>query len=164
MSLPQREFLLGPSLKNYANYWGNERSPELGPVVQPSSFPLGFCSVAGGVKDLCKQSATEDLCPNDTAKSDPGQCGCNVPDTDSDGDGTADCIDKCPEDSNKIEPGNCGCGVIESLTCNSACSEQCSSAFLACKETPCNCLQVWTSCMEQCSAGFEQAAQACNAC
>jgi hypothetical protein len=34
-----------------------------------------------------------DLCPNDPSKMSPGQCGCGVPDTDSDGDGVADCAD-----------------------------------------------------------------------
>ncbi len=33
-----------------------------------------------------------DGCPADPAKTDPGQCGCDVADTDGDGDGTADCI------------------------------------------------------------------------
>jgi len=34
-----------------------------------------------------------DGCPNDPTKQNPGVCGCNAPDTDSDGDGAADCID-----------------------------------------------------------------------
>jgi hypothetical protein len=34
-----------------------------------------------------------------------------VPDIDSDGDGTADCVDGCPDDAGKTEPGVCGCGV-----------------------------------------------------
>lgn len=38
-----------------------------------------------GVGDVC------DGCPNDANKSEPGQCGCGNEDTDSDGDGTADC-------------------------------------------------------------------------
>ena len=42
-----------------------------------------------------------DLCPDDPAKSDPGLCGCGVPDTDSDGDGTPDCNDQCANDPNK---------------------------------------------------------------
>ncbi len=34
-----------------------------------------------------------DTCPNDSQKTEPGVCGCGVPDTDSDHDGTPDCID-----------------------------------------------------------------------
>ena len=52
-----------------------------------------------------------DGCPDDPLKTEPGICGCGVPDTDSDGDGTPDCDDLCPYDPNKITPGACGCGV-----------------------------------------------------
>lgn len=34
---------------------------------------------------------------------------CESP-TDTDGDGTIDCLDGCPNDSNKTSPGTCGCG------------------------------------------------------
>ncbi len=54
-----------------------------------------------------------DNCPNDPAKTEPGVCGCGVADTDSDNDGTADCLDNCPDDPAKIEPGICGCGVAD---------------------------------------------------
>lgn len=37
----------------------------------------------------------DDRCPDHPAKQDPGQCGCAVPDIDSDGDTVADCIDAC---------------------------------------------------------------------
>jgi len=37
----------------------------------------------------------------------------SIPDTDSDNDGSPDCIDLCPTDNNKIEPGLCGCGICD---------------------------------------------------
>ena len=40
-----------------------------------------------GVGDAC------DGCPSDPAKTAPGACGCGSPDTDSDADGTPDCVD-----------------------------------------------------------------------
>ena len=40
-------------------------------------------------------------------------CGCGVADTDSDGDGVADCNDECPSDPNKTSAGACGCGVAD---------------------------------------------------
>jgi hypothetical protein len=50
-----------------------------------------------------------DGCPNNPAKTSPGQCGCEVADTDSDGDGTANCNDGCPNNPAKTSPGQCGC-------------------------------------------------------
>jgi len=41
-----------------------------------------------------------DSCPEDGGKSDPGACGCGVPDVDTDEDGVADCVDNCPEVAN----------------------------------------------------------------
>jgi len=71
-----------------------------------------------------------DECPFDPDKMAPGQCGCGVPDTDSDGDGTADCIDDCPDDANKVSPGQCGCGEPDTdsdgdgtADCNDECPE-----------------------------------------
>ncbi|MFQ5424128.1 MAG: endonuclease I family protein [Phycisphaerae bacterium] len=61
----------------------------------------------------CLFSSNCDACPNDPLKTDPGICGCGVPDTDTDGDGTPDCNDLCPNDPNKIAPGSCGCGMPE---------------------------------------------------
>ena len=54
---------------------------------------------------------SNDNCPDDPDKTEPGICGCGTPDTDSDQDGTPDCNDNCPDDSNKTEPGICGCGT-----------------------------------------------------
>ena len=57
-----------------------------------------------------------DECPDDPDKAEPGECGCGVPDTDTDGDGTPDCNDDCPDDPDKAEPGDCGCGVPDTDT------------------------------------------------
>lgn len=58
-----------------------------------------------------------DQCPGDPSKDQPGICGCGVPDSDSDADGTADCEDECPSDPDKVLPGECGCNQEEG-TCS----------------------------------------------
>ncbi|MFH1723766.1 MAG: PKD domain-containing protein [Elusimicrobiota bacterium] len=64
-------------------------------------------------EDSTEITVVDDACPDDPDKTAPGACGCGVPDTDSDGDGTADCIDDCPADLGKTEPGICGCGAAD---------------------------------------------------
>ena len=58
-------------------------------------------------------AASGDSCPNDGTKTVPGACGCGTAETDSDSDGTPNCIDACPADSGKTAPGACGCGSPE---------------------------------------------------
>jgi len=76
------------------------------------SFPEDNCSDmdSDGICD------SEDDCPNDPNKGNPGICGCGVLDTDMDGDGIPDCLDQCPSDPNKTEPEQCGCGVADDDT------------------------------------------------
>lgn len=59
---------------------------------------------------------TPDECPGDAAKLVAGQCGCGNPDTDTDMDGFAVCIDGCPADGQKSAPGMCGCGAPDTDT------------------------------------------------
>jgi hypothetical protein len=43
---------------------------------------------------------SQDNCPNDPNKTQPGICGCGVADVDTDGDGIYDCNDNCPNIAN----------------------------------------------------------------
>jgi hypothetical protein len=74
-----------------------------------------------------------DLCPDDPVKTAPGECGCGVPDSDSDEDGTLDCNEGCASDPAKIAPGACGCGAVDddrdgdgTATCHDACPDDAS--------------------------------------
>ncbi len=61
-----------------------------------------------------------DYCPDNPEKMAPGVCGCAMPDTDLDENGTVDCLeieDLCPDDPEKTNPGQCGCGIPET-TCD----------------------------------------------
>lgn len=49
-----------------------------------------------------------DCCPDDDTKEMPGDCGCGMPDTDSDDDGTPDCMEMCPDDPLRTQEGACG--------------------------------------------------------
>ncbi|MCU0665442.1 MAG: hypothetical protein MUC50_24350, partial [Myxococcota bacterium] len=81
-------------------------------------------SILANCPKSCNKCST-DLCPNDPNKTQPGQCGCGTPDTDSDGDGTANCKDGCPSDPKKTAPGLCGCGKAEG-TCSTTCADNTS--------------------------------------
>jgi probable HAF family extracellular repeat protein len=50
-----------------------------------------------------------DNCPTDPAKLEPGVCGCNVADVDTDGDGALDCVDPCPADNPDDSDGDTVC-------------------------------------------------------
>lgn len=52
-----------------------------------------------------------DFCPNDPNKSEPGICGCGVPDIDSDNDGLADCLDNCLQFPNPDQEDADGDGI-----------------------------------------------------
>jgi len=68
--------------------------------------------------------------PGDPLKTAPGICGCGTPDTDSDTDGTADCVDGCPSDMGKTKPGICGCNAVDPSDLDAG-PAFCIRAFLA---------------------------------
>ena len=83
-----------------------------GAALPQSTLQLGQQFEAGDVRDYVIPDP-DDRCPADPNKYEPGQCGCGLADTDTDGDGVPDCIDECPADPLKATPGECGCGVAE---------------------------------------------------
>lgn len=60
------------------------------------------------VKYICRYNAS---CPQGSLKKVPGKCGCNTPDKDRDGDGSADCNDQCADEPTKMVEDACGCNV-----------------------------------------------------
>lgn len=54
-----------------------------------------------------------DNCPEDPNKTEPGICGCGIPDADTDTDGTPDCYDNCPNDSSDDIDGDSVCGYVD---------------------------------------------------
>eukprot|EP00808_Paulinella_micropora_P011522 g25188.t1 len=91
--------------------------------------PAVFISADGRSCLLTGYPNCTDLCPTNPNKIHPGDCGCNAPDVDSDGDQLVDCLDACPQDYTKTYlTGICPCGVpdIDSdgdfvLNCLEAC-------------------------------------------
>jgi hypothetical protein len=92
---------------------------------------------------VCEQVA--DLCPTDPAKTLPGICGCGVADTDSDSDGSANCIEACDTDPLKTAPGQCGCNVADTdsdadgvADCNDGCPSDGTKTIAPCSWAPDN--------------------------
>ncbi|MBN1873948.1 MAG: VWA domain-containing protein, partial [Anaerolineae bacterium] len=54
-----------------------------------------------------------DICPDDPDKIEPGDCGCGIPDVDSDGDGILDCEDSCWNDADNDADGDGVCGDMD---------------------------------------------------
>ena len=78
-----------PAIHSEITYFADTDGDRYGDPSAPQEFcqtapPTGF--VANAL----------DTCANDPLKTDPGTCGCGIPDTDDDGDGTIDCVDATP--------------------------------------------------------------------
>jgi hypothetical protein len=63
-----------------------------------------------------------DDCPNDPNKTNPGSCGCGVAETDTDGDGVADCVDNCPAVQNPDQADSNGNGIGDACDFKQVCS------------------------------------------
>ena len=70
-----------------------------------------FALLVGLALSGCVSNDEVKLCPDGALKEEPGICGCDVEDVDSDGDTIMDCIRLCPEGAKKTAPGVCGCDV-----------------------------------------------------
>lgn len=97
----------------------------------------------------CVDAGELDECPQDEDKTWPGECGCGIPDTDTDGDGTPDCSDECPEDADKTVPGECGCGSPDDDTDGDGvldCEDECPEDPQKTEEGNCGCGVAETDC------------------
>ncbi|MBK8807392.1 MAG: endo-1,4-beta-xylanase [Bacteroidales bacterium] len=66
---------------------------------------LMHCS--GYIEFVTEPVNTVDECPNDPNKTAPGTCGCGVADTDTDKDGTADCLDTDDDGDGIVDASDC---------------------------------------------------------
>jgi hypothetical protein len=82
-------------------------------TVEPQTAGDSGGGFGGGGSGGGQPPPPVDSCPTDPEKLEPGLCGCNTPDVDTDSDGMVDCLDDCPADADKVSPGICGCGVDE---------------------------------------------------
>lgn len=112
---------------NGAQFWEASTSSSVNGLFEswgsgePGLSDCGQIVTAGTWRDQdCAQNGfgfvcetVVDHCGLDLTKYEPGQCGCGVPDTDGDQDGTPNCLDDCPTDANKVQPLLCGCGQPE---------------------------------------------------
>jgi hypothetical protein len=92
--------------------------PITGDLLVSNYHSDDVCRIRGFLPPSCFEDADgdgatncDDGCPDDGNKTQPGICGCGVPDDDTDGDGTPGCFDQCPDDPAKIAAGICGCGA-----------------------------------------------------
>jgi hypothetical protein len=104
-------------------------APDVGLGGETLVFKVTVTDVDGlESADTTKVDVSNDDCPSDPNKTEPGVCGCGIADTDTDLDGTPDCNDNCSNDPNKTEPGICGCGISDTdgdgdgtVDCNDGC-------------------------------------------
>jgi hypothetical protein len=94
--------------------WGYNGNGQLGignnTNTNSPSGPIDFgCSV--------------DNCPDDPNKTEPGDCGCGIPDTDTDADGIPDCNDNCPLVANIGQADGDGDGIGDACDSVAICAD-----------------------------------------
>ncbi len=98
--------LTGAGTYNYAEVATVTATTDSGSVFEgwsgPDAAECHFGSVNMTEDKSCHATFALDNCPSDPLKTEPGACGCGVPDSDADSDGTPDCID--PDDDNDGTP------------------------------------------------------------
>lgn len=89
------------------NYWGTTDENAISARIWDADYDFNLADV----DFLPILNWPEPGAPKlDPQMLEPMTCGCGVANTDTDGDGFADCNDSCPKDSTKQAIGQCGCG------------------------------------------------------
>lgn len=107
-----------PQLKSLSALTSLTRTPTFQVADNPVLDSCNVAAIAAQAAANCSGCTNNgpcpppDLCPSDPQKLEPGICGCGVSDRDSDGDGSADCVDACPLDATGDSDGD---GICDSL-------------------------------------------------
>lgn len=92
----------------YSRRFDDDNSVEIGAVL----YERYVDPLSGAGKAVLKITTRHlDQCPSTVIQYQAGACGCGVPETDTDSDGTLDCHESCDTDRLKTSPGACGCNV-----------------------------------------------------
>jgi Leucine-rich repeat (LRR) protein len=114
-----------PYSKDPDEVFGNQNTVYSEYTDEISGKTLNVDTDGDGIPD------SQDGCPIDGSKTEPGVCGCGISDNDKDNDGTPNCNDDCDNDPNKTSPGICGCGVADTDTDSDGtpdCNDDCDNS------------------------------------
>jgi hypothetical protein len=164
---------MGVTVANFQNIVVQQNSCRSDCSSKPSCNGHGTCAEGGAPgQTQCQCEAgflppdCRPSCPPGAPKTEPGACGCNVLDTDRDGDHVPDCLDPCFQDESKVDPGICGCGIQDIDTDHDGipdCADACPTDPAKTRVGVCGCAGMPAPAGTACNDGPCGVVAACNA-